>query len=132
MSRILLDTQVLLWSFFELHRLPADVADEVSDGASEVLFSAASIWEIAIKTTLGKADFTFDPADITQKALATGYRELPVFSAAASLVAGLPLHHRDPFDRLLVAQAMAEPARLLTSDKKLVQYSELVRWFEPR
>ncbi len=81
---------------------------------------------------MGKADFAFDPADITQKALATGYQELPVFSAAAALVTGLPLHHRDPFDRLLVAQAMAEPARLLTSDKKLPPYSQLVWWFEPR
>lgn len=132
MSRILLDTQALLWSFFEPHRFPNPVAEQLTDPGSDVLFSAASIWEIAIKAALGRADFGFDPRDITGKALASGYRELPVFSGAASLVAKLPRHHRDPFDRLLVAQCIAEPARLFTSDSRLTRYSELVHWFEPR
>ena len=132
MSRILLDTQALLWSLFEPLRFPQRIADELTDPDTEILFSAASIWEIAIKAALGRPDFGFDPRDITGKALASGYRELPVFSGAASLVTKLPRHHRDPFDRLLIAQCIAEPARLFTSDSRLTRYSELVHWFEPR
>jgi PIN domain nuclease of toxin-antitoxin system len=131
-SRILLDTQVLLWSFFAPKRFPSPILDELTDSSVDVLFSAASIWEIAIKSALGRADFAFDPGDVMRKAVQTGFRELSVLSAAACLVARLPLYHRDPFDRLLVAQAIAEPAHLLTSDGKLQRYSELVCWFEPR
>ena len=131
MARILLDTQVLLWSFFEPRRLPMAVIEEIST-SSEVLFSAATIWEVAIKARLGRRDFDFDPEDITRKAIETGFHELPVVSAAASMVAKLPLYHQDPFDRLLVAQAIDEPAHLLTSDRKLSAYSPLVRHFEAR
>jgi PIN domain nuclease of toxin-antitoxin system len=91
-----------------------------------VLFSAASLWEIAIKSALGRPDFICDPQQVLRAALDTGFVELPVQSAAAVLVAGLPPHHRDPFDRLLVAQAISEPVRLYTADAALPVYSELV------
>jgi PIN domain nuclease of toxin-antitoxin system len=98
----------------------------LEDPAQDVLFSAASLWEVAIKSALGRADFKVDPNEILAAAIETGFGELPVRSAAALKVATLPLHHRDPFDRLLVAQALTEPARLYTADAALEPYSELV------
>jgi PIN domain nuclease of toxin-antitoxin system len=98
----------------------------LAESGTTVLFSAASIWEIAIKARLGRVDFAVRPEVVVRTALKTGFTEMPVRSAAATLVADLPLHHRDPFDRLLVAQAMNEPAHLLTADAQLRAYSELV------
>lgn len=91
-----------------------------------MLFSAASLWEIAIKAGLGRTDFSFGPQQVLQAALETGFIELPVRSDAAILVKKLPPHHRDPFDRLLIAQAMSEPVRLHMADPLLPPYSELV------
>jgi PIN domain nuclease of toxin-antitoxin system len=96
-----------------------------------VLFSAASIWEIAIKSRLGRADFAFVPGEIARAALGSGFIELPIGSTAAALVAELPLLHRDPFDRLLVAQAMSEPAVFYTADRNLPAYSELIHRIQP-
>ena len=124
--RLLLDTHILLWALDDPGRLDLATRDLLEDAANEVLFSAASIWEIAIKVCLGRADFPVRPETIADSARATGFIELPVRAATAAQVANLPLHHRDPFDRLLVAQAMAEPARLFTADTKLAPYSELV------
>ena len=123
MSRLLLDTHILLWSLFHPERLSLEASDAISDADNEVFFSAASIWEIAIKAALGRSDFTHDPLTIVAMAQATGFPEMPVRSTAASLVAGLPLHHRDPFDRLLVAQALHEPLRLVTRDRQVAAYS---------
>jgi PIN domain nuclease of toxin-antitoxin system len=125
--RLMLDTHVLLWAVGEPTRLNAETRDLLEDTANEVLFSAASIWEIAIKAKLGRADFAVRPEQIAQAARETGFVELPVNAAAAARVVDLPLHHRDPFDRLLVAQAMAEPMRLYTADPLLPPYSELVQ-----
>jgi PIN domain nuclease of toxin-antitoxin system len=125
--RLLLDTHVLLWAVSEPARLNAGTRDLLEDTANEVLFSAASIWEIAIKAKLGRADFAVHPEQIARAARETGFVELPVSAAAAARVVDLPLHHRDPFDRLLVAQAMAEPMRLYTADPLLPPYSELVQ-----
>lgn len=124
--RWLLDTHVLLWALGDSARLDAATRALLEDAANEVWFSAASIWEIAIKSALGRVDFAARPNDILRAALATGFAELPIRSHAAALVADLPSHHRDPFDRLLIAQAMAEPMRLLTVDPLLPAYSELV------
>jgi PIN domain nuclease of toxin-antitoxin system len=124
--RLLLDTHLLLWALAEPERLDATTRAALEDPDNEVLFSAASLWEIAIKAKLGRPDFTFVPQQILQAALETGFAELPVRSTAAVLVADLPLHHRDPFDRLLVAQAISEPVRLYTADPLLPPYSELV------
>jgi PIN domain nuclease of toxin-antitoxin system len=124
--RILLDTHILLWALTEPGTLPSDARAVIEDPDNEVLFSAASVWEMAIKAALGRADFQVSPATIVEAAVASGIAELPVRSAAALKVAALPLHHRDPFDRLLVAQAMTEPAVLYTADAALTEYSELV------
>jgi PIN domain nuclease of toxin-antitoxin system len=124
--RILLDTHVLLWALGTPRKLDPATRATLEDPAVDVFFSAASIWEIAIKARLGRTDFAVRPAAIVKAAVDTGFTELPVGSAAAALVADLPLHHRDPFDRLLVAQAMTEPINLYTVDDHLVPYSELV------
>ena len=124
--RLLLDTHVLLWALIEPTKLSVDVQAALEDPLNEVLFSAASVWEMAIKTALGRADFRVSPEIIVEAAYATGFTELPVRSAAALKVSTLPHHHRDPFDRLLIAQAMTEPAALYTADAQLAVYSELV------
>jgi PIN domain nuclease of toxin-antitoxin system len=92
--------------------------------AEEVFVSSASLWEIAIKVRLGKINA--DPEELFQQIEANGFQELPVWSKHALLVAKLPMHHSDPFDRLLIAQAISEPLHLLTADAQLKPYSELV------
>jgi len=124
--RLLLDTHILIWALGEPKRLPKEVRAALESPANEVLFSAASIWEIAIKAQIGRVNFDVSPAEITQAALDSGFVELSVRAEHGAMVSGLPLHHRDPFDRLLVAQAMAEPCRLITADAILGNYSELV------
>jgi PIN domain nuclease of toxin-antitoxin system len=125
--RILLDTHVLIWALSEPQRLDDATSTTIESAADEVLFSAISIWEIAIKRRLGRVDFPFVPREILGSAVVAGYAELPLRASAAALVAELPLLHRDPFDRVLVAQAIAEPAFLYTADPRLAPYSELVR-----
>ena len=123
---LLLDTHILLWALDEPERLKADMRALLENPDNEVFFNAASIWEIAIKARLGRIDFPAGPEDIIQAARDSGFTELPVRADAAAWVARLPLHHRDPFDRLMVAQALAEPMRLYTADPLLPPYSELV------
>jgi PIN domain nuclease of toxin-antitoxin system len=125
--RLLLDTHILLWALIAPDRLPKAVREAIETPTNDVLFSSASVWEIAIKAGLGRAEFNVEPAELVAAALDSGFVELPVRSAAAIKVATLPPHHRDPFDRLLAAQAMTEPAVLLTADAKLPAYSEMVR-----
>lgn len=125
--RLLLDTHILLWSLGEPHKLSAKVRDEIADRNNEILFSAASIWELAIKDSLKRESLALNAEETFAYALETGFRELPVTAAVARHVANLPRLHGDPFDRLLVVQAMAEPAILLTVDAELEAYSELVR-----
>jgi PIN domain nuclease of toxin-antitoxin system len=124
--RLLLDTNVLLWALIEPAKLSTEVHTTLEDPDQEVLFSAASVWEIAIKAALGRADFRVSPEEIVGAAQASGFVELPVRSAAALKVASLPHYHRDPFDRLLLAQAMTEPTVFYTADAQLTAYSELV------
>ena len=129
---LLLDTHVLLWALDAPERLPPGAIAQLESPETAVYFSAASIWEIAIKTTLGKIDFTYPPEAIAQAARDTGFVELPVRAEHGAMVARLPLHHRDPFDRLLIAQALLLPAQLVTADAALVPYTELVRRIQPR
>jgi len=129
--RVLLDTHILLWALAEPRRLDRETRATIESSDTEVLFSAASIWEIAIKSGLGRSDFAFDAEEIAQAALDTGFTEISVRAKAAALVARLPLLHRDPFDRVLVAQAIVEPAILYTADQQLVPYSDLVRRVGP-
>ncbi len=121
--RLLLDTQVYLWYLADSRKLPASARREIA-GAEEVFVSAASIWEAAIKAGLGKLNAAAD--DLVAGIGASGFAELPVSARHAARVRTLPQHHRDPFDRLLVAQALHEPLHLLTADAPLRRYSELV------
>ncbi|HYZ63550.1 MAG TPA: type II toxin-antitoxin system VapC family toxin [Acetobacteraceae bacterium] len=124
--RLLIDTHILLWALLKTSRLTNEFRAILQDRSSTVVFSAASIWEIAIKRGLGRADFQVDPERVAHAARRIGFTELPVHAAAAARVASLPLLHRDPFDRLLIAQALSEPMHLYTADPQLKPYSELV------
>lgn len=117
--RLLLDTQVFLWFLADDKRLSATAKQQVVD-ADEVFVSAATIWEVAIKVGIGK--LSVNPQDLIGEIASNGFVELPVLARHASLVSTLPPHHRDPFDRLLLAQAMAEPLLLMTSDAVLKAY----------
>jgi PIN domain nuclease of toxin-antitoxin system len=119
----LLDTHIFYWSFYERDRL-AEKALELIEGAEAIFISSASIWEIAIKVRLGK--IKADPLELIEHIEESGFQELPVWSRHAIIGADLPMHHTDPFDRLLIAQAISEPLHLLTADAQLKQYSELV------
>ena len=121
--RLLLDTHIVLWALTASPRLKAETV-QLLQRADEVYVSAASVWEVAIKVRLGKLNA--DLADLTAAIGESGFLELPVTAAHAAGVASLPLHHNDPFDRLLVSQALAEPLKLVTADSVLVPYSDLV------
>jgi PIN domain nuclease of toxin-antitoxin system len=123
--RVLVDTHILLWWLADSEKLSAKARDLI-ESAEAAFFSAASIWEIAIKTQRGRVDFAVEPLEIAKAASVAGFREVAIDSTAAGSVAKLPLHHRDPFDRLLIAQALALPCRFLTADPALAQYSDLV------
>jgi len=125
-SVFLLDTNVLLAAVIAPERLAEEALTWLGDPGNEILFSAVNIWEIAIKRSLERDGFDFMPEDIERLALETGFRELPVRAAHCRSVARMPWHHRDPFDRLLIAQSQALPARLLTTDRLLARYSDLV------
>lgn len=123
MTRVLLDTHVLLWALAGHRRLPAEARRLMDE--HDVVVSAASIWEVAIKAGLGKLQV--DPLAVQQALEPSGFDELPVTAAHAAAVASLPPHHRDPFDRLLVAQALAEHLVLVTTDEQLAPYGDVVR-----
>jgi PIN domain nuclease of toxin-antitoxin system len=124
---LLLDTNVLLHALIAPERLPKPIRADLTEPQNRVLFSTASLWEIAIKSSLNRADFDFDSADIERLAAGTGFELLPILPEHCHQVARLPWHHRDPFDRLLVAQTLSLPAYLLTTDSRLTDYSQLVR-----
>lgn len=129
--RLLLDTHILLWALAEPRKIPKKTRAQLEAADNDVLFSAASLWEIAIKVQTGRLALRVPLGEVSSAAEEMGFVELPVRSAHAVRVADLPLHHRDPFDRLLVAQAMLEPARLLTLDSSLRRYSDLVEIITP-
>jgi PIN domain nuclease of toxin-antitoxin system len=120
--KLLLDTHVLLWAAGQSERLPAAARALLEDPGNEPVFSAASLWEIAIKSGLGRDDFQVDARLLRRGLLDNGYRELPVTSEHAVAIDGLPPIHKDPFDRLLVAQAMVEGITLLTADPLVAKY----------
>lgn len=124
--RLLVDTHVLLWAAAQPERLPASFRERLESPDNDVLFSAASIWELAIKLQLRRIALPVGLEAIARGAVERGFDELPVTSTHAARVQSLPLLHRDPFDRLLVAQAICEPAHLLTVDRALAPYSDLV------
>ena len=125
--KLLLDTHVLLWAAGLPSQLPAAARALLADAANELLFSAASLWEIAIKRGLGRSDFRVDPRLLRRGLIDNGYVELPVTSAHALAVESLPALHRDPFDRLLLAQAQTEGVLLVTTDAQVAQYPGSIR-----
>jgi PIN domain nuclease of toxin-antitoxin system len=121
--RVLLDTHVLLWALGSPLKLSKETRKLID--TSGVYVSAASIWEISIKASLGKLDA--DPGEIIAAIEPAGLTLLPILAEHAAKVAKLPPRHKDPFDRMLIAQALSEPMILLTNDDALRDYSELVR-----
>ncbi|MEO8926622.1 MAG: type II toxin-antitoxin system VapC family toxin [Caulobacteraceae bacterium] len=131
--KLLLDTQLLLWSALGdesiggLGVMPRIAASLIDDLKNDLFFSPASIWEVAIKSALGRAAFAVDPRMLRRSVLDNGYREVPITSAHGAAVGDLAPLHKDPFDRLLIAQAMVEGIVLLTTDRTVAQYPGPVR-----
>lgn len=125
--KLLLDTHLLLWAAGEPQRLSAAATALIEDPANELVFSAASLWEVAIKCQLGRNDFRVDPRLLRRSLLDNGYLELPVTSEHAVATDNLPPIHKDPFDRILVAQATVEGMALLTVDPVVARYQVPVR-----
>ena len=126
MSGYLLDTQILLWSVQNSPRLTDEMRSVISDG-TPLNFSAVSIWEVAIKSALGRPDFDVSTAELRANLLSAELGELPFRGTHAIAVQRLPPLHRDPFDRALIAQAISESLTLLTADSQLSGYGESVR-----
>ncbi|MBI4809111.1 MAG: type II toxin-antitoxin system VapC family toxin [Nitrosomonadales bacterium] len=124
---LLLDTHLLLWAASEPQRLSAKARALLLDPSNQLVFSSASLWEITIKNGLERSDFNVDPRRLWRMLLVNGYRELSVTSEHTVAVNDLPLLHKDPFDRILVAQARIEGLTLLTADKMVARYGDGVR-----
>lgn len=125
--KLLLDTHVLLWAAGAPERLASDIRALLDDPDNQPIFSAASLWEIAIKKSLGRGDFIVDARALRHGLLDNGYSELAVSGEHAVAVDALPPIHKDPFDRILVAQAIVESVTLLTADAIVAQYPGPVR-----
>ena len=128
---ILLDTHVFLWCASDPERLPDRARALVLDPESQIHVSAASIWEIAIKQSIGRLELDFDLEILDGILAQNGFFSLPVEIRHAALVQRLPFHHKDPFDRILVAQALGDPMYLLTSDPLLKPYGEMILFVPP-
>lgn len=124
---LLLDTHLLLWAAGQPERLSPRARGILLEPANQLVFSSASLWEITIKRGLGRSDFSVDPRRLWRLLLANGYRELPVSSEHAIAVDDLPPLHKDPFDRILVAQAQVESLVLITADTTLTTYGPHVQ-----
>ena len=119
--RILIDTHLLLWA--AAGELPVQAKRYIEDEGNTLLFSPASIWEVVIKRGLGREDFVVDPASFYHGLVSAGYLELPITGRHSLLVSALPMLHKDPFDRILIAQAASEGIPFLTSDWLVSQYA---------
>jgi PIN domain nuclease of toxin-antitoxin system len=125
--KLLLDTHLLLWAAGQPDRLPDAARNLLEDQQNELLFSAASLWEVAIKRGLGRDDFLVEPRVLRRGLLDNGYIELSITSEHAVAIDSLPPLHKDPFDRILVAQALVEGIILLTTDPLVSQYQGPIR-----
>ena len=125
--RFLPDTHLLIWTSQNSQRLSAAARNHIGDPANEIFFSAISIWEVAIKQSLQRATFTVDAHTLRRGLLARGFRELSLTSDHAVQVAMLPKIHQDPFDRILIAQAISEDITLLTVDADIAKYPGPIR-----
>ncbi len=122
MSRLLLDTHLLIWGVHQPERLSEEARARILAAGAEAAFSAASVWEVAIKTARGRGDFVVDAAALRAALRRNGLHEVAITGAHAAEAAALPPLHKDPFDRMLVAQARLEGARLLTMDAAVARY----------
>ena len=121
--RLLLDTHMFLWFLSEESRMPEETREAIASRENSVLVSAASVWEIAIKASIGRLKIArTDVMKLPYLIEASGLAELPVLARHAAAVSALPMHHRDPFDRLLIAQARAESLTLATIDPAIRRY----------
>ncbi len=120
--KLLLDTHILLWAAQGVEHLSVDAHTLMNDRENELLFSVASLWEIVIKCGLGREDFKVNPRILRRSLLDNDYRELPILSEHAVAIEALPPIHKDPFDRMLIAQATVEGITLLTADAQLAKY----------
>lgn len=125
--RLLLDTHLLLWTAGKSHMLSKEAVELIAAPDNEIAYSVVGLWEIVIKNRLGRSDFSVDLPLLRRRLLDNGYRELSVVGEHAIALEALPLHHRDPFDRILIAQAMVEGMTLLTVDAALASYGSAVR-----
>jgi len=125
--KLLLDTHLLLWAAGQPEKLSAAALALINDVQNELLFSVASLWEVTIKLGLGREDFRVDPRLLRRGLLDNDYSELSIASEHVVMIDTLPHIHKDPFDRLLVAQTMAEGITLLTSDPIVATYPGAVR-----
>jgi PIN domain nuclease of toxin-antitoxin system len=125
--KLLLDTHLLLWAAGEPRRLPKQARILIGNPDNELLFSAASLWEVVIKRGLGREDFAVDARLLRRGLLDNGYSELPIVSDHVVAIDSLPPIHKDPFDRILVAQATVEGVTLLTNDSLVSQYPGPIR-----
>ena len=126
--RLLLDTHLLVWAMGEPERLPAGCVAMLEDPSNSLVFSVASLWELVIKQALGRPDFNLEPSLLRQALLGGGWQELTIEASHALTVSHLPPLHRDPFDRLLLAQAQVEGLLLLTADSQLSLYPGPIRY----
>jgi len=124
--KLLLDTHIALWAVTDSPRLPEAARSAILASQNEVWISAASIWEISIKHALGRGGMPISGTEALHWFTVSGYRHLPITSTHAAAVDALPAIHRDPFDRILIAQAQTEPLRLVTHDEVIAQYSDIV------
>ncbi len=125
--KLILDTHLLLWAAGTPERLSREAVELIEDPGTALLFSAASLWEITIKRGLGRDDFRVDPRLLRRGLADAGYEELPVTATHALAVDDLPPLHKDPFDRMLIAQARSEGLLLLTSDDMVARYPGPIR-----
>jgi PIN domain nuclease of toxin-antitoxin system len=123
---LLLDTHVALWAITDSPKLPKKAREMIESSKSSVWISAATVWEIAIKHSLGRGDMPVSSQDALGYFRESGYRFLPVEPEHAAAVEDLAAHHADPFDRILVAQALVEPMRLITYDPMVARYSDTI------
>jgi len=124
--RLLLDTHIALWAITDSPALPAEARRLILDSRNEIYVSTATIWEIAIKYGLGRGTMPISGREAADYFDLAGYMTLDISKEHAVYVESLPPHHVDPFDRMLVAQALSEPMRLLTHDRQLAAYSDTV------
>ena len=125
--RLLLDTHLLLWAAGSPERLPPAARELIDDPQNLLVFSSASLWKVAIKRGLGRKDFHVDARLLRRGLLDNGYDELPITGEHAVALDGLPPIHKDPFDRMLIAQSMVEGITLLTADPLIAHYPAPVR-----